>query len=159
MSHAINVQIGRAAELGPALSAAPFPGFLPLDLGFVLCPLAIGVQRAFREDPLDSGEAAAKALSAHGDVVYAETEYFGGVGGQAAVAYLLGERLFAARSPGDFTSLKPDQVMDWPINEALRVAFGLGPSGKRDAFDRLGLGRWRGMDELLPALGLSEDDW
>ncbi len=70
-----------------------------------------------------------RGASAAGALVYLETDYFGGVGTQAAVAYRHGEVLGAPRASGEIG----------PINDALRA---IGVRVLRpaiDEFDSIGL--------------------
>ncbi|MES2735200.1 MAG: hypothetical protein V4672_02700 [Verrucomicrobiota bacterium] len=69
--------------------------------------------------------------SSHGPLVYLETEYFGGMGTQAAVAFIDG-------SPMDSTLLTGDDA----INRALKAIGVIAASGV-DEFDHLGLSRHR----------------
>ena len=75
-------------------------------------------------------------LSAGGLAAYVEAEYFGGVGGQSAVAWREGQLAF-----------EPVHTPD-AINRALRL-FGVGVDGERDEFDTVGLGLHRFTDDWL----------
>ena len=77
-----------------------------------------------------SAEQFARALSADGAVAYLETEYFGGVGEQAAAVWRNGELV-----------LSPSQA-DHPVNAALR-SLGVARGVRDDEFDVVGLGLHR----------------
>jgi hypothetical protein len=99
------------------------PGAVALAQGAWLLPL------------LDETHEAA-ALSRGRAVVFVSAEFFGGVGEQAATLYRDGreERRFAAGYHA--------------INEAL-AALGITAEPPNDAFDTLGLGRYRRTEEWL----------
>ena len=72
----------------------------------------------------------AQRISTVAPVAYIEAEFFGGTGGQSAVAWSQGSRV-----------LGPIHVQH-AINEALRF-FGVRVDGAHDEFDAVGLGRHR----------------
>lgn len=95
-------------------------------------------------------------LSADQPVLYLETEYFGGVGRQAAAFFRPDGMLWAQRhnhvetrtgfrSGGQVAAL--EQRLDWPINRGLRD-LGVEASPGLDEFDTLGLGEVRSMRHL-----------
>jgi len=88
----------------------------------------------------DDGPHGAEDLSRDGAVVYVAAEFFGGVGDQAATLYRHGrvEREFANGYHA--------------INEAV-VALGITAESPRDAFDTLGLGRYRHTEDWLRSIG------
>ena len=154
MGHNIAAIIA-GADIAEALAAAadaPAPTDLPS--GLVIVPLS---GRQFdRITGLEPGPYAdgfrylstrlmqvLAAASSEGPVVYIETDYFGGTGSQAAVAFLDGEMVLAGHDAG----AGDPQRGDWPINKALRL-LGVSGSGGRDAFDILGLGRFRDVSDL-----------
>ncbi len=77
-----------------------------------------------------------RECSVHGPVAYVETDYFGGLGGQGAAAWIAGKPVLAPTI---------DEI--GPINVALR-AIGLAPAAGLDEFDTLGLGLVRGLDAI-----------
>jgi len=152
MGHAISGFIGRARDFSARLRQPPFPGMVRLPHGLALAPYGEAEIEALR-----SGEGIAaridtmgRELSALGAVVFIETEYFGGIGGQSAGVWIGGECRFSG-----FGGVRvrlwwhPDHDTAEPINDALALAFGLGQEGPDDAFDRIGLGRWRSMETLM----------
>jgi hypothetical protein len=76
-------------------------------------------------------------LSATGRVAYLETEYFGGVGAQAAAVWERGKVILGPRQ-GDVG----------PINDALRM-LGIIRTQTQDEFDVAGLGRHRQTEDWL----------
>lgn len=123
---------------------------MPLAQGFELIPAthavldAIDASTAEKRSPaidgfvhLTGGLAMLLAeLSQLGPVAYLETEYFGGIGSQAAAAFAAGEPAF----------LQGETETQSPINEALKV-LGVIRGHFADEFDALGLGRYRQMDD------------
>lgn len=106
-----------AAALAEALGAVA----VPLEQGTALVPLPSGLTP-------DAERLAARA-SDQAPVLYAEAEFFGGVGEQHAVLWRGGR--------GTAFDGEPD-----PINAALR-ALGVRRSGDLDEFDSVALGRHR----------------
>jgi hypothetical protein len=76
----------------------------------------------------------AKRISALAPVAYIEADFFGGIGGQSAVAWTSGSRI-----------LGPLHSQD-AINETLRF-FGVRGDGAHDEFDAIGLGRHRDTED------------
>ena len=103
----------------PAARAADVAGFVHLGGGLV--PLLL-------------------ELSGLAPVAYIETEYFGGVGTQAAAAYANGEPAYIQ---GEL-EIGPLEV--GPINEALKI-LGVLRGHSIDEFEAVGLGRYRSMDD------------
>jgi hypothetical protein len=77
--------------------------------------------------------------SSHAALVYFETDYFGGDGTQAAVAYRDGHPLSPTPSSGDGA-----------INRALGC-LGITPNGAFDAFAYVGLSRYRHTSDWIEA--------
>jgi len=91
---------------------------------------------------------ALSSASEVGPLVYVETNYFGGIGAQAAAAFVQGKMAFA-----DYHEvLRDPQRGDGPINRALKM-LGVAKVAGQDEFDTLGLGRFRTVE----ALGI--EDW
>lgn len=140
MVHCIQALVAAPDVLVSFASAHGLPSPLPLEQGFMLLPL--------RDDDVDAMIPAPqtghvdgfvhlsaqladslRGASAAGALVYLETDYFGGVGTQAAVAYRHGEVLVAPRASAEIG----------PINDALRA---IGVRVLRpaiDEFDSIGL--------------------
>ena len=78
-------------------------------------------------------------LSENGSVAYIETEYFGGLGDQAAIAWREGRVVLSA-----------NRADIGPINAALRV-LGAAAQGQLDEFESVGLGRYRSNESWLEA--------
>jgi hypothetical protein len=100
---------------------------VPLEQGTALVPLPSGLTP-------DAERLAARA-SRQAPILYAEAEFFGGVGEQHAVLWQGGEGTVLDAEPG-------------PINAALRV-LGVRRTGDRDEFDSVGLGRHRSTQDWV----------
>jgi hypothetical protein len=94
----------------------------------------------------------ARKLSRRGRVVYAEAEFFGGTGAQAAVGWERGAVVYGpirtqSRGEGFDGFDEVAELDDWAINRALRW-LGVEPEAGLDAFATLGLGGRRSwLDE------------
>jgi hypothetical protein len=113
--------------------------FLPLrdqDIDSFLAPPHTGHAEGFTylSEQLQAELAAA---SDDGDILYFETEYFGGAGAQGAAVFSKGALFFGPRS-----------AEQGPINEALRV-LGVSAGSKRDEFEAVGLDRHRHTEDWL----------
>lgn len=147
MAHFIKGLVGAPDLLVSFASEHRLRAPIPLDQGFVLLPLL--------DDDLDtmipapqtghvdgfvhlSEQLAAllRRASAAGSLVYLETEYFGGVGTQAAVAYRHGDVLVAPRAS--------DAI--GPINDALRAIGARVTEPGSDEFWSVGLQHHRQFD-------------
>ena len=93
---------------------------------------------AFDSAPPGLGDALSRATREGEALAYVETEYFGGTGSQSAGAWVDGEMREAETSRGIGA-----------INSALRV-IGVEAAGGKDAFDTLGLGERRSIDDYAP---------
>jgi hypothetical protein len=123
-----------AYTLEALIAGQPVAAALAEALGAVAVPLGQGTALV----PLPSGltpdvESLAARVSDQAPVLYAEAEFFGGVGEQQAVLWRGGEA----------TALDGGAA---PINAALR-ALGVRRSGDLDEFDSVGLGRHRSTPE------------
>lgn len=86
-------------------------------------------------------------VSLAGDLVYIETEYFGGVGSQAAGLFHDGNLNAVCFSDGsgiDINIPYPERLLDEPINQSLR-AIGVKRKQNNDEFDTLNLSNYRHM--------------
>lgn len=152
MTHSVRLIIGRGESVAAFLRAWPGSRAVELAGGWQAIPVdealydAVvarhpGVMRAdaldFAPPGLDAALAAATAGG--GALAYVETEYFGGTGGQSAMAYVDGR-----------VKMEPARA-EWagPINQALR-RIGVVPEGEKDAFDTIGLGERRRMEDYEP---------
>lgn len=117
-----------AYELTALIGVGSAPtGAVPLPQGAWLLPLS-------NDGPHGAGE-----LSRGGAVAHVAAEFFGGVGEQSATLYCHG------RVEREFN--KGYQA----INEAL-AALGITAESPRDAFDTLGLGRYRHTEDWRRAI-------
>jgi hypothetical protein len=92
----------------------------------------------------------AKELSSHGPVAYVETNYWGGLGGQAAIVYLKGTITLPACSQFSDEPPSRNELRSYPINRAL-TCLGVEETSAIDHFDSLGLGTFRrNRDWLMP---------
>lgn len=152
MTHSVQLVIGR----GPAMSAfvriwsarsaplkAPWQA-VPMDEE--LCRrIEADAETRKRPPELDASpfgleQALADATKEGGALAYVETDYWGGSGGQSAIAYVDGREAMAPqRSRGG----------GGPINQALRI-LGVDKRGGADEFDTIGLGERRTMDDYAP---------
>jgi hypothetical protein len=84
------------------------------------------------------------AASITADVVYFETEYHGGTGGQGAAVYRQGKCIYG-----------PTFSEAGPINEALATIGVRVSAPARDAFEAIGLNRHRSSDDWP---GIEDED-
>lgn len=154
MGHRITAVIGQlpvAAEVASA-AGSPAPIALPFDLAIV----ALGDEQIDRLTGLAPGAYLAgftylstglqrALIQAAGDgmLAYIETDYAGGTGVQAAS--VLGAGAVVMQAATDIGIVRPGR--DGPINEALR-SLGIDTAARLDAFDMLGLRRFRTMASL-----------
>ena len=124
----------RIAELEQGLSLAPITDDV---LDRLASKEGVGGVEPF-ERLTESLIAFARGLSKHAPVAYLETEYFGGAGTQAAIAWSGGEEILIA-STGDGA-----------VNAALR-AIGARKGGSHDEFDEIGIGRFRDNESWVEA--------
>jgi hypothetical protein len=153
MGHSVQLIIGRGAAVQAFLRQ--WPGARAVDLrdGWQAIPVeeplyaaieakAPGAARPPELDvsPFGLDQALAGATEAGGGLAYVETEYFGGTGGQSAMAFVDGREAMApqrARGGGG------------TINQALR-AIGVKRDAVNDEFDTIGLGERRAMEDYGP---------
>ena len=159
-----------AKREGLARAAMPFAGAVicPLEQGFGFLPLPD--EWADDEDGKSADEETgpwvepftrlsarladwARELSRHVPVAYVQTDYFGGMGGQCAMAWANGT---IAHGPTAESTLKPSAgppsqfVGPNPINHALR-ALGVVRGKAHDEYDALGLGLHRSNEKWMDA--------
>jgi hypothetical protein len=152
MGHSVRLVIGRDTGIAAFLRAWPGSRAVELNGGWQAVPVDDALYDAvvarypgavcpealdFCPPGLDA--ALAEATAEGGGLAYVETEYFGGTGGQSAMAFVDGE-----------PKMKPSRAQ-WagPINQALR-RIGVTPEAEKDAFDTIGLGERRQMADYEP---------
>lgn len=152
MGHSVHLIIGRGEAVAAFLRR--WPGSRAVDLlgGWQAIPVDDGLCTAIEAaapgaarppeldvSPFGLDQALAEATETGGGLAYIETEYFGGTGGQSAIAFVDGQEVMAAqRSRGG----------GGPINQALR-RIGV-KRGEDDEFDTIGLGERRSMTDYEP---------
>ncbi len=152
MTHSVRLIIGREGGIAAFLQAWPGTRVVELAGGWQAIPVdetlydavVAAHPDAVRAEALDFAPAGldaalAAATAGGGALAYVETEYFGGTGGQSAMAYVDGA-----------VKMEPARA-EWagPINQALR-RIGVVPEGEKDAFDTIGLGERRTMEDYEP---------
>lgn len=153
MGHSVQLIIGRGAAVQAFLRQWPGARAVELRDGWQAIPVeepiyagieakAPGATRPPEMDvsPLGLDLALAGATEGGGGLAYVETEYFGGTGGQSAMAFVDGREAMApqrARGGGG------------TINQALR-AIGVTRDAVKDEFDTIGLGERRAMEDYRP---------
>jgi len=156
MSHFLQTIIARTGVATQAVRGWAEGFAAPLAQGFSAVPITYGFHTELVEklDPIDSAVvppdtlywrdgsllAFVAAASRHGDVVYIETDYFGGTGWQGAI-YAHGGAIVDFFRTSDMPEDGPGPDSERAINRALHR---LGVTiGKQDEFDTLGLGTYR----------------
>lgn len=152
MGHSVRLIIGRGDSVAAFLRTWPGSRAVDLNGGWQAIPVDDALYDAVvarypdavRSDALDFAppgldEAMAHATADGGGLAYVETEYFGGTGGQSAMAFADGQ-----------PRMDPSRAQ-WagPINQALR-RIGVTPEAEKDAFDTIGLGERRQMADYEP---------
>lgn len=150
MSHSVRLVIGRPGDVARFVGVWPQTHAVDLEAGWAAAPVtdelydAIAANArspdanpAFDLAPPGLDEAMAAITNGGGGLAYVETEYFGGSGDQSGGAWIGGESRCAERGHGS-------------INTALH-AIGVTDAAGKDAFDTLGLGRRRSMNDYAPA--------
>lgn len=152
MGHSVHLIVGRGEAIAAFLRRWPGSRSVELRGEWQAIPVDDGLYAAIEAaapgavrppeldvSPLGLELALAGATEAGGGLAYVETEYFGGTGGQSAMAFVDGREAMAAqRSRGG----------GGPINQALR-AIGV-VRGANDEFDTVGLGERRSMSDYEP---------
>jgi hypothetical protein len=154
MGHCIQIIVAEAAVAARLVQRWPGATTVALPLGYCALPLTEPLYDAlaaalppgaadagdvrFARAPDGVGLEFAAASREVGPLAYLETNYFGGAGSQVAGAWRDGE--VRALEYSTHTG---------PIDAALRV-LGVTPAPGQDAFDALGLGAFRHMDEFDP---------
>lgn len=151
MGHSVQLIIGKGLGVQAFLRSWSMARAVELRGGWQAIPMsddllgeiegqAAGAQRSAELDMAPAGleRAMADATLEGGALAYVETEYFGGTGGQSAMAFANGREVMA-----------PQRSRGGAINEALR-GIGLLREAGKDEFDTIGLGERRSMDDYSP---------
>jgi hypothetical protein len=144
MGYYLQAIIGKQQTLAQHASDFQYARVIPLVQGIAIIPLTDDLYDEIADggevehfEKLSPGvEEWAQRMSAVATVAYIEAEFFGGTGGQSAVAWSGGSRV-----------LGPLHSQD-AINETLRF-FGVRVDGAHDEFDAVGLGRHRDTDDWI----------
>jgi hypothetical protein len=163
------------AVIGPKSSVAEFAArwhlarVIDLPQGFAMVPLTAALHDDIADlaaldqpDPfieferLSAGVSAAiEEASGNDSLAYIETEYFGGCGAQCAVAWSAGRVSagpFRTETLSDSSDSHASPMAEYAINRVL-AALGVWTRGDADAFDMLGLGRFRDTESAASERG------
>ncbi len=152
--HELKALIARSDVLAARTGSFESPIVCPLVQDFSLVPITdafaeeLAAHRPYTKAPLsapiqdfpDGLHALAIEISHNSPVAYVTTYYFGGQGGQDALAWRKGTLCFSAATPG-YDGVWPDS----PISQALREIGVVAEEGQ-DEFDTVGLGKHRRTD-------------
>ena len=173
MGHHINAVIGAPRDLSALVDLLGEPRPTELPFGLVIVPLdedRLDTISMSIEEALDGFTYLKPAMVAQlgclmkdGRALYIETDYFGGMGGQAA-ALLESGSLSWTRSDSTTEPNQPPSLwtrifrssatsLKSPISEGLRI-LGVVSGSEHDEFDAVGLARFRSLE----ALGICYDD-
>ncbi len=146
MVHSVQLIIGRGPALKVLLEQWPEARSVDLRGGWSAVPVEDALLGDMEASTAAAGEAEggleralAAATRGGGALAYVETDYFGGTGGQSAMAFANGDEavpLQKSRAGG-------------AINAALR-AIGVAKDADKDEFDTIGLGERRRMEDYEP---------
>jgi hypothetical protein len=158
MSHHIRGFIARADDLRQAAAVLPGARVVPLSVGYGFLPVTEELASDDEPAPFEYLErltarlgAWAESASAAFPLAYVETDYFGGDGWQAALAWVGGRAAFGPVRTSDLWEggkFIPTPLLDGAINRAVRL-LGVNRGSVRDEFDALGLGRHRSNGSWL----------
>jgi hypothetical protein len=158
MSHHIRGFIARADGLCRAAADLAGARVVPLSLGFGFLPVTKELAGDNELAPFEHVErltvrlgAWAESASVACPLAYVETDYFGGDGWQAAIAWVSGAVAFGPVRTSDLWvdgKYTPTPLLDGAINRAVRL-IGADRGAVRDEFDALGLGRHRSNESWL----------
>ncbi|HVY89495.1 MAG TPA: hypothetical protein VG942_11540 [Hyphomonadaceae bacterium] len=153
MTHSVQLLIGKDPAIGRFLNRWKVARTVELAGGWLVVPMeeklytaieaaSPGTTRPAQLDlsPLGLEEAMIAATHDGGALVYIETDYWGGTGGQSAMAVADG---LVTRQP------ERSRGAGGPVNSALR-AIGVTRQGDKDEFDTIGLGERRTMEDYEP---------
>ncbi len=162
MSHRILGFIAKYDDLRGAVADLPGVRVAPLRLGFGFLPLTEELAGDDEPAPFDHLVRLTERLglwaaehSRGFPLTYVETDYFGGVGTQAAVAWVSGQVVFGpTRTPeGRGGDVVGPATAGGAINRAVRH-LGVTRGWFHDEFDALRLGEHRSNEGWLAAAGL-----
>jgi hypothetical protein len=152
MGHHIRGFIAPVDDLRRAAAELPGARVVPLAHGYGFLPVTDQLAGDDESAPFEHLErltarlgAWAEAMSVAFPLAYIETDYFGGDGCQAAVAWAGGRVGFGPLQTSDRWvdgKYTPTPLLDGAINQAVRF-IGADRGSVRDEFDALGLGRHR----------------
>jgi hypothetical protein len=158
MSHHIRGFIARKDDLCRAATDLTGARVVSLSLGFGFLPVTEQLGGGDEPAPFEHLErltarlgAWAEAASAAFPLAYVETDYFGGYGWQAAMAWVGGRVTFGPVRTTDLWregKYTPTPLLDGAINQSARLV-GVDRGLVRDEFDALGLGRHRSNELWL----------
>jgi hypothetical protein len=151
MGHSVTGLIAKPTLLEAFASRFSLHSPAPLNQGLAFLPLRDEDIDSFVSPPQSGyaegftylSEQLAGVLSdaSHaGSIVYAETDYFSGLGVQGAAVYLNGVLVFG-----------PKSAAAGPINDALRLIGDTVTIPDVDEFEAVGLARYRSTDDWLDA--------
>jgi hypothetical protein len=154
--HCIEGFIAREDELRRGTASLPGARVVPLLLGFGFLPSSSLIDENDQVPfehlvkltvPLARW---AEEQSRRFPLAYVETDYFGGTGGQAAMVWARGCRVFGPVSTSNFRDDErvADPLLEGAINQAMRH-LGVKRGAARDEFEALGLGRHRCNESWL----------
>jgi hypothetical protein len=159
MGRMIQAVIGRTAPVSEFASRWVLARLIPLHQDFAMVPVTdalhddiVELANISKPDPFDGFmllaagvEAALREASAVGALAYIETEYFGGISSQCAIAWDRGRVLVGpvtTKTTWDHLGVSHHPPGEWAINLVL-AELGVRAVGKMDRFDSLGLGNYR----------------
>jgi hypothetical protein len=158
MGHHIRGFIARYDDLRPATANLPGALVVPVSLGYGFLPVTDQLASDDEPAPFEHLErlttrlgAWAEDQSRHFPLAYVETDYFGGDGWQAAMAWTNGRVVFGPVRTSDLWEggkFIPTPLLEGAINRAVRH-LGVERGTAQDEFDALGLGRHRSNDSWL----------
>jgi hypothetical protein len=161
MGHHIRGFIARQDDLRKAAASLPGAQVVPLSLGFGFLPVTEQLAGDDEPAPFEHLERLTARLGAWAEeqsrtfpLAYVETDYFGGDGWQAAMAWVGGGAVFGPVRTSDLWEggkFVPTPLLEGAINRAVRH-LGVERGAARDEFDALGLGRHRDNESWLSEL-------
>ena|SRR5436190_8542052 len=158
MAHHIRGFIARQDDMQNAAASLQGARVVPLALGFGFLPVTEQLAGDDEPAPFEHLERLTSRLGEWAEeqsrqfpLAYVETDYFGGDGWQAAIAWAGGEVVFGPVRTTDLWEggkYVPTPLLDGAVNRAVRL-LGVERGTARDEFDALGLGRHRSNEGWL----------